>query len=336
MNEIVKINPADYGLEESKAREIEALFTPMLAKMTELEKEYNDVIALKITPETALKAKELRLKYVKVRTGTAEIHKGAKAFYLAGGRFVDGWKNAQLFASEGIEAKLMDIEKHQENQEKERIQKLHDSRLALLRPYIEDDIMAAAGIGRMDEDVWKNYLLGVKVAFEQRKEAERKAEEDRIAAEKAEAAERERIRLDNIRLQKEAEEREKQISAEREKVRKEQEKREKELAVEREKAEAERKALEEKARKEAEEREKLAAEIKAKEQAVEAERKSKEKADKAAKLAPDKEKLSILAEKLDNLEFPELQSPEADQILSDVISLLNKVTAYIREKSQTL
>jgi len=281
MNEIVKINPADYGLEESKAREIEALFTPMLAKMTELEKEYNDVIALKITPETALKAKELRLKYVKVRTGTAEIHKGAKAFYLAGGRFVDGWKNAQLFASEGIEAKLMDIEKHQENQEKERIQKLHDSRLALLRPYIEDDIMAAAGIGRMEEDVWKNYLLGVKVAFEQRKEAERKAEEDRIAAEKAEAAERERIRLDNIRLQKEAEEREKQISAEREKTRKEQEKREKELAVEREA----------KAKLEAELKEKELAEKQAE---AKAKRDEEERLAEEKRLlnAPDKEKLN--------------------------------------------
>jgi len=281
MNEIVKINPADYGLEESKAREIEALFTPMLAKMTELEKEYNDVIALKITPETALKAKELRLKYVKVRTGTAEIHKGAKAFYLAGGRFVDGWKNAQLFASEGIEAKLMDIEKHQENQEKERIQKLHDSRLALLRPYIEDDIMAAAGIGRMEEDVWKNYLLGVKVAFEQRKEAEKKAEEDRIAAEKAEAEERERIRLDNIRLQKEAEEREKQISAEREKARKEQEKREKELAVEREA----------KAKLEAELKEKELAEKQAE---AKAKRDEEERLAEEKRLlnAPDKEKLN--------------------------------------------
>ena len=281
MNEIVKINPADYGLEESKAREIEALFTPMLAKMTELEKEYNEVVSLKITPETALKAKELRLKYVRVRTGTAEIHKGAKAFYLAGGRFVDGWKNAQLFASEGIEAKLMDIEKHQENQEKERIQKLHDSRLALLRPYIEDDIMAAAGIGRMDEDVWKNYLLGVKVAFEQRKEAERKAEEDRIAAEKAEAAERERIRLDNIRLQKEAEEREKQISAEREKARKEQEKREKELAVEREA----------KAKLEAELKEKELAEKQAE---AKAKRDEEERLAEEKRLlnAPDKEKLN--------------------------------------------
>jgi len=42
--------------------------------------------------------KELRLKYMKIRTATLDIHKKQKAFYLAGGRFVDGWMNASLMA----------------------------------------------------------------------------------------------------------------------------------------------------------------------------------------------------------------------------------------------
>ena len=100
INSIVKINPADYGLTETKAKEIEAMFKPMLQKMVELEEEYNEVVKLEINKDTCTKAKELRLKYVKVRTGTASIHKELKAFYLNGGRFVDGWKNAQLFASQ--------------------------------------------------------------------------------------------------------------------------------------------------------------------------------------------------------------------------------------------
>jgi len=64
---IVKINPADYGLEESKARLIEQAFKPMIDKMVELEKEYNQIIKLPLTPETCSQAHELRLKYVKVR-----------------------------------------------------------------------------------------------------------------------------------------------------------------------------------------------------------------------------------------------------------------------------
>ncbi|MBU2249183.1 MAG: hypothetical protein KKD77_20720, partial [Gammaproteobacteria bacterium] len=108
-------------------------------------------------------------------------------------------------------------------------------------------------------------------------EAERKAEEEQIAREKAEAEERERIRQENERLKLEAEERERQAAADRaraeaeRKALEEQARKEREAAQEREriakeKADAEKLALEEKARKERE-----AAEVKA-----EAERKAHE------------------------------------------------------------
>ena len=113
--EIVKINPVDYNLTDDTAKNIQQQFEPMLKKMVELENEFNEVVNLAIgESETTKKAKELRLKYVKVRTGTAEIHKNQKAFYLNGGRFIDGWKNAQLFASQGKESKLEEIEKYHE------------------------------------------------------------------------------------------------------------------------------------------------------------------------------------------------------------------------------
>ena len=102
---LVKIDASEFGIEESKAKQIQEQFQPMLDKMVNLEKQANEVFKLPI--ETAsVKAKEVRLQYVKVRTGTAEIHKEQKAFYLQAGRFVDGWKNAQLFASQGIDPQL--------------------------------------------------------------------------------------------------------------------------------------------------------------------------------------------------------------------------------------
>lgn len=183
MNEIVKIDPKEYGLEETKAKQIEEAFRPMLEKMTELEAEYNEVAKLEISEETCKKAKELRLKYVKVRTGTANIHKDLKAFYLAGGRFVDGWKNAQLFASQGIEDKLKLIEDYYENLEKERIVKLQEQRASVLTKYEVDPI--PANLGSMSEMVWANFLVGTKTNYEAQKEAERKAEEQRIKMEKS-------------------------------------------------------------------------------------------------------------------------------------------------------
>ena len=193
--ELVKINAADYGLEENKAAQIEQAFKPMLEKMTELEKEYNEVIKLESSYETCVTAKELRLKYVKIRTGTAAIHKDMKAFYLAGGRFVDGWKNAQLFASQGIEEKLMNIEKHFENLEKERIEKLQIERTELLKEYFNEDDILPSGLGEMDENIWNNFLVGTKSNYEAKIEAEKKAEEERIEKERKEKIYYERLKI---------------------------------------------------------------------------------------------------------------------------------------------
>lgn len=192
----------------------------------------------------------------------------------------------------------------------------------------------------MSDESFSLFLAGIEKQYNDRIEAERKAEEERIAKEKAEAEERERIRIENARLKAEAEAKEKQ------------------LAEERAKAEAERKALEEKARKEKaaadaklkaekEANEKLQAEIRAKAEAEEkakieaeakaqAELKAKELADKKAKAAPDKAKLNDFANMLDELPFPELKSEEANKILTDAKTLLVKVSTFIREKSSII
>lgn len=134
-------------------------------------------------------------------------------------------------------------------------------------------------------------------------EADYNAEQERIAAEKAEAerqriAEQERLRVEReaLELQRKAQEaQEEQLRAEREALRKEQELREAELKAEREKIEAEKRELEkQKVIKEAEERAR-------KEEAARIEREAQEKAERESlakleaerqeALRPDKEKL---------------------------------------------
>lgn len=294
MTEIVKINAADYGLEESKAKQISEMFKPMLDKMELFESEYNEIIKLEISKETCEKAYKLRQKYVKVRTGTATIHKELKSFYLQGGRFVDGWKNAQLMASEGIEDKLTGIEKHFENLEIQRRVKLSEARTIELSKYVESEDMIPGSLGDMPDDVWSNYLTGTKANSETRKEAERKAEvhrieaerkakEEKIAREKAEAKERERIRLENIKLKKEAEERKRKEKIE---------------ADKREKAETERlkkEAAERKVREKKERKEREAYELKLKKECekAESERKEREKAENELRLKRESEQKAI-------------------------------------------
>jgi len=124
---LVTLDHKEYGITETKATEIHKMFVPMLDKMVELECESNAIFSQEISEDVCIAAKELRNKYVKIRTGTAKIHKELKDFYLKGGRFVDGWKNAQILASEGVEKKLKSIENHYENMKKEELKSLHNS-----------------------------------------------------------------------------------------------------------------------------------------------------------------------------------------------------------------
>lgn len=348
MQTLVKVDPKEFGLEESKAADIAAQFKPMLDKMVELEKEYNEVIALPIeVKETAIKARDLRLKYVKVRTGTEKIHKEQKAFYLSAGRFVDGWKNTQLFASQGIEKKLEDIEQYAENKRKEQVAALQLEREQLLAQF-EVENAATLRLGEMTEDIFSNFLLGTKTAYDNKKEAERLAEEQRLAAIEAEKKRIEEQRIENERLKKEAEEKEALIIKEREIAAKKQKALEDAARIEREAAEiklaAERAEAARLAKIEAEKAaaalkaeqdaaRKLAEELAAKQKAEQQERDRLAKieaeklaaAKKAAK-APDKEKMIAFVSGIQLPELPAMATEEGGRVLSEIRS---KFTAYI-------
>ncbi|MBP7212582.1 hypothetical protein KBA27_07075 [bacterium] len=189
----------------------------------------------------------------------------------------------------------------------------------------------------MSEESFDLFFAGIEKKHNDKIEEERKVEAERISREKAEAEERERMRVENEKLKAEREAREKEIEAERAKV------------------EAERKVAEEKSRKEREESEaklraereataKLEAELKAKKDAEEksakekadkeaAELKAKQLADKKAKSAPDKAKLEALAVSIESLQLPTMSSEETEKILSNTKGLLQKVVTYIRENN---
>ena len=287
-NELVKINPKDFGIEESKAKQIADQFKPMLDKMVELEEEANEVFKLDIESlEAAKQAKEVRLKYVKVRTGTSEIHKEQKAFYLQAGRFVDGWKNAQLFASQGIEEKLMQIEKYAENKEKERLENLQRERIILVEPYLES--VEALNLSSMSEEVFTIFLQGSKTNFENKLESER-LEKERLESERLAEIERQKaIEAENAKLKIEAEAKEKALAKERAEA---ENKRQIEAAKQA-KIQAEKDAEIKRIAKELQD--KKDAEIKAETERKLAEENAKKEAEKAAK-APIKDQLNIWVE----------------------------------------
>lgn len=372
MNELI-LKVEDYNIEPSRAEQIRAIFIPMANMLEGFETQYNEVVQLEPSKETSSRAKRLRLDIAKVRINTEKLRVAQKEEYLRAGKAIDGVANILKFAVVEKENKLQEIETHFERLEAARISKLAEDRAIELEKY---ECFNVPNLGIMDEAVYSNFLVGAKANFETRKEAERKAEEERLAKEAAELAERKRVWFENERLKQEAQEREKQLQEERRLAEIERQKQEAALAIERAKAESERKAVEEANRIEKEkleaekkaieeknriERERAEAEarrIKAEQEATlereraeraklelelraKAEAEAKEKAriareEKKARTAPDRDKLESLAKTIDNLELPSVSSDDAIKTIEDVKGLLVKVSAFIRQRNQVI
>lgn len=340
------VNPKEYGIEEKKATELTSGLSIPLKERELLIQEFNEVSKLEITQGNLSKFKELRLKIVKNRTqGINAWHKTAKEWFLAGGKFVDATKRKEIAVNEQMEDKLMDAEKHFENLEKERLNKLQLERAEKLNKYVED--ASERDLSSMDEDVWNAYLATKKKAYEDEQEAIKKAEAERIAKEKAERAEQERIRKENAKLKAEAEAaakiaRDKEIERQKEEqariTKEEKERKDREAIAAKEKAEHEAQI-----KKEREAREKIEREEKAKREKLENELKAKKEAEakaiaeaEAAKQAElnkgDADKVKDLIKDLENLKSKySFKSAKNQKMYSDTGNLIDKVIAHINK-----
>lgn len=183
--ELIKVNPIDFGLTDETAQNIKDQFLPMLNKMVELEKKFNEIVQMPIGEvNTSQLAKDLRNEYRVVRKATEDTHKKQKAFYLNGGRYVDGWKNAQLFASQGKEEELKRIENYLQEMENARLQELAQKRFDVINPFLTiDEEVNLFNFKVMEEDIFLAYVEVKKKSYNERMEAERIAHVQREAEE---------------------------------------------------------------------------------------------------------------------------------------------------------
>ena len=334
LDEIVK----NSGLQIVEADEIKASYLPFLSQLAETQQQ-----AMKIDFDNPSAideniARELRLKTVKIRTGAEKLKDDRKKMYLLRGNLEQASYNLIATSCKVTEEVFFQVEKAREIAEKKRKEELKRDREEKLSPYTET--VTLYPLGEMTEEQFSELYSALRIAHENRLEAERKAEEERIAKEKAEEAERLRMKAENERLKKEAEEREAKAEAERQRQAKI-------LAEQKRKSDDERRALEAKAEAERQAKVKVEAELKAKKEAEEkarkdaeakalAEQKAKEAAEKKAKLAPDKEKLLSFAAALRSIQLPEVKSAEASSILSSAVMLIGKIDKYITENANNL
>jgi len=323
----------EFGLDEKQAETITNGLRQILKEREVLEAQYSEVIKSEICEENIPMFKELRLKIRDNRTkGINNWHKTNKEFYLRGGQFVDAIKRKESEVNERMEDNLLSNETHFEKLEAERIDKLRTERTNALLSFGVENI--PSGLGEMQNDVYESFLSSAKQKHTEKLEAEKNAEQDRIAKEKAEAAEREAQRLENIRLKAEAEKREAEIQAENKKREASEKKRQESEARERKEREA----------KEADERAENEAKLKAEREAkakLEAELQAKKEVElKAAKEADeviqrelskgDSEKVKDLINDLNSLKSKyAFDSDKNKKMYSEIQALLDKVVNHI-------
>ena len=166
--------------EESLSDLCEAKF----AERAGLTQVYKGIISKERTPETAIEARDCRLKLLKVRTGIKNIGETERAYSVAYQKMVIKWVEKEILPVSQMEEELMEIEKYQEKLDQKIKDELRDTRTNELLQFNIESI--PSGLGDMDQSVYDIFLSGIKATNEAKKEAERKAEEERVAQEEKE------------------------------------------------------------------------------------------------------------------------------------------------------
>lgn len=349
---IVQENEQLKGIDDAKSAQIKAVFQPMVEMLESFEEKYKKVTALEISPDKCKQAKRLRLDISRVRIDADKVRKTQKEEYIRAGNAIQGVYNILKFAVTDKEEKLKDIETHFERIEEVRKSQLQLDRSAELAKYEANGEFV--DLGNMPDEVWKNYLAGVKNNYESIKEAERKAEEERVEAIRIDSLGRERREsiydlwqfmpdknksenfgkwaddmwdelvnyLNKCKADHDAEQ--EKIKAENERLRLENEKAEKKRLADQKRISKEREVQENKLKAEREAREKLEREQAKKEAERLKTEREKTAEEKKAASAPDKEKLFSVAQKLMNTKTT-VKSPVAKKALEDAATLIQDV-----------
>lgn len=276
---------------------------PFATSMAIIEQS-RSIVVTDATQVTLMKqAREARLKLKDIRVEANKVREALKAESLRTGKAIDGIYNVLKLQIEPEEERLERQEKFAELAEKARIAKMVADRSERLRPLEVDP--ANYNLAGMSEADFDRLVTGLHKERSDRLEQQRLQAEAEAKRREEEAAERARLAEQNRILREQAEQ-----------ARKEQQ---------RIQAEADAKlAAERKAREQAEAAARAAREAEARRQEEAALAAKKEAAAKArARRAPDRDKISTLAQTIRDLPIPAL-SEDAGHIAQRIVAILDK------------
>jgi hypothetical protein len=330
---------------------IVASFAPHMQRFTEATADIST-----IEHNMPKSAREMRLNLVKVRTAAEKTKVSLKSDYLLRGKAIDGMYALIALKCKETETKLEAIEKAEERRLAEEKEKLRQKRATALAEFVDD--VSIYPVAEMTENQFSQLLAGQSLAHQAKLAAMRKAEEDRIASEKAaaeaEEKRKEEARLAEIKRQEELEKERARLAAEAAEQRKQREAAEAQAKADRllrEQAEAKAKAeREESEKKRRELQAKIDAQAKTDRLAKEAEAKKiadakaaeekrladeREAARKAA-AAPDREKIFSFILAMKNLEHPKFSTETANEIFNESMDEIFSLLDGLRAKANKL
>lgn len=308
------------GLQPNQAKPLLDSFGDYFVKAHKLKAQAKGIKVTDVSQiEEMQQARELRLELAKLRVKADKTRIALKADYLRGGNAVQEIFNGIRDIVKPAEEHLKEQEEFVKRVQAEKKEKETNERLLKLSHYSENDQDSDRQIVEgLSKEGFDNYLATVKTAHEAKKRAEREAEEQREKEAEEERKAQERIKKENARLKKEADEKEAELVKER----------------------AEQEAILDKERKA---KAKLEAQLRAKEkkerlirETEEAKKKAQEDRDRKAVLAPDRDKLRELAIEIEKVDIPAVRLDSAQAIINQAVVELKKATTILRNGANNL
>jgi len=330
LEEIVKQS----GLEIQEGEQIKQSYLPFLNQLAEIQEQSLKINFVAPTQIDETIARELRLKTVKIRTGSADLKESRKRIHLLKGNLEQAAYNLIAASCKLAEETFLHVEKAREIAETQRKQERQVVRVTELQPLIEF-VPTGVDLLNMDDESYSKLLNGAKLQMQLKINTEIQIEAERIAKQKAIDEENERIRIENLQLKKEAEEKERAMEVERKKQADI-------LAKQKAEAEKEKDISDAKLKAEQEEKAKIQSELLAKQKA-ESEAKAKSdkeekiriEAEKKAAKAPDRKKLNIWVNSFSIDEIKVAES-ESKVIANDITVKFNSFKSWAKNQIENL
>lgn len=345
------------GIEKTQSETILTKFQTFFEQASEWEIKAKGLVVKDETEiEKMEQSREARLALKKIRVDAEKVRKELKEDGLRVGRAIDGVYNV-------IEALIVPIEKHLENQEKfieniakEKAQKIKTERTEKMLQYVDD--VSVYNFDNMSDEIFENLLKSTKVAWDTKQAELKKIEDERIENEKKQAVFNKRqlelapykfffdatdkkltietTEEDFKALLKFFVETKKQFDIDQEEIEKENAKLKEDARLKEIEDAKQKKIDDDKLKAEQDARKKLEDE---KAQREADEKKAKAEADekeRLAKLAPEKDKLTAYAESIKNIKCPDELSKAGLAIVKEVEAKLLAISQDIKIKIKEL